>query len=364
MVMASVVVLAAAILVPTLISNLLYASRWHDIVMLTGTDDHVVGLRSDGTVVASGWNHRSQCEVADWEDVVQVAAGGYFTAGLKSDGTVVVASTKGGFTDVYKWTNVVSICADRNHLLALTEDDTCLAVEIGDDGADEVERFENVKSIYAVRKNNINASLALTYDGHLYLTGGWGEIAQEVEEMTGSEEGMLQVAEVYDVGTGLVIAGVDGSCYLLTLGKGQSFTLLEGWDSRDIVDAIGGSNTLEVLKNGIVKYVGTNTVMKETVAEWTDIVAMDGRWQHVLGLRDDGTVVAAGMNEYGQCEVEDWKDITQIFTLDDTSFGVKEDGSVVACGFDPYDMTYVTSKNPIELLQFWWSATTWDSMVN
>jgi alpha-tubulin suppressor-like RCC1 family protein len=50
-----------------------------------------VGVNSDGTVVAAGWNEYRQCDVSGWTDIVQVAAGMAHTVGLKSDGTVVAA---------------------------------------------------------------------------------------------------------------------------------------------------------------------------------------------------------------------------------------------------------------------------------
>ena len=49
---------------------------------------HTVGLKSDGTVVAVGYNDYVQCDAADWTDIVAVSAGWYHTVGLKSDGTV------------------------------------------------------------------------------------------------------------------------------------------------------------------------------------------------------------------------------------------------------------------------------------
>ena len=36
---------------------------------------HTVGLRADGTVLATGWNGAGQCDVRSWGDVVGVAAG-------------------------------------------------------------------------------------------------------------------------------------------------------------------------------------------------------------------------------------------------------------------------------------------------
>jgi len=59
-----------------------------------------VGLRSDGTVIAVGWNGYGQCNVGDWTDIVQVDAGYCHTVGLKSDGTVVAAGPE---IELAKW---------------------------------------------------------------------------------------------------------------------------------------------------------------------------------------------------------------------------------------------------------------------
>ena len=38
-------------------------------------DSHTMGLKSDGTVVAVGWNDNGQCDVSSWTGIQQVAAG-------------------------------------------------------------------------------------------------------------------------------------------------------------------------------------------------------------------------------------------------------------------------------------------------
>ena len=68
-------------------------------------DEHTVGLKSDGTVVAVGGNWDGQCDVEGWTDIVQVAGGDDHTVGLKSDGTVVaVGWNAAGQCDVGGWT--------------------------------------------------------------------------------------------------------------------------------------------------------------------------------------------------------------------------------------------------------------------
>jgi len=63
-----------------------------------------VGLKSDGIVVAVGWNGYGQCNVGNWTDIVQVTVGNYHTVGLKSDGTVVAVGDNGtGQCNVGSW---------------------------------------------------------------------------------------------------------------------------------------------------------------------------------------------------------------------------------------------------------------------
>jgi len=65
---------------------------------------HTVGLRSDGTVVAVGYNWDGQCNVGDWSGIVQVAAGLLHTVGLRSDGTAVVVGWNDyGQCNVHDW---------------------------------------------------------------------------------------------------------------------------------------------------------------------------------------------------------------------------------------------------------------------
>ncbi len=70
-------------------------------------DDHIVGLKSDGTVVAVGDNIDGQRNVSTWTDIVAVSAGYYHTVGLKADGTVVVVGYSGKVQiEVSEWSDI------------------------------------------------------------------------------------------------------------------------------------------------------------------------------------------------------------------------------------------------------------------
>ena len=72
--------------------------------------NHTVGLKADGTVVATGNNEFGQCNVGNWTDIVAISAGYNHTVGLKADGTVVATEYLGDYNsgqcDVEVWTDI------------------------------------------------------------------------------------------------------------------------------------------------------------------------------------------------------------------------------------------------------------------
>jgi hypothetical protein len=77
---------------------------------------HTVGLKSDGTVVAVGYNTSGQCNVNGWSDIIQASAGGFHTGGLKSDGTAVaVENNELGQYNVYD--RRLLFTEDEEHLI-------------------------------------------------------------------------------------------------------------------------------------------------------------------------------------------------------------------------------------------------------
>ena len=116
-------------------------SGWTDIVAVSSGWQHTVGLKSDGTVVATKLTDKDcdygQCNVSDWTDIVAVSAGNYYTVGLKSNGTVVaVGSNKGGRCGVGGWTNIVAVSAGFSHTVGLKSDGTVVVTKLADKNHD------------------------------------------------------------------------------------------------------------------------------------------------------------------------------------------------------------------------------------
>ena len=88
-------------------------SGWTDIVAADTAywGAHIVGLRSDGTVVATGReNYHNKIQVSDWTDIIEVYTTDKYTIGLRSDGTVVGTGMNiNGCLNVSGWTDIAAI---------------------------------------------------------------------------------------------------------------------------------------------------------------------------------------------------------------------------------------------------------------
>ena len=257
---------------------------------------HTVGLRSDGTVVAVGWNEYGQCEVGGWTDIVAVAAGDFHTVGLRSDGTVVaVGWNDDGRCEVGGWTDIVAVAAGRSHTVGLRSDGTVVAVGLNDDGQCEVSGWTDIVAVAAgyrhtvgLRSDGTVVAVGANYSGQCKV-GGWTDIVA-IAAGYRHTVGLRSDGRVVAVGW-----NDDGQCEV------------GGW--TDIVAvAAGGRHTVGLRSDGTVVAVGSNDNGRCEVGGWTDIVAVASCY-HTVGLRSDGTVVAVGLNDEGQCEVGGWTDI-------------------------------------------------------
>ncbi len=120
-------------------------SSWEDIIAISAGAVHTVGLKSDGTVVAVGYNDNGQCNVSGWKDIIAISAGRNYTVGLKSDGTVVAVGYNGyDQCNVSGWKDIIAISAGAGHTVGLKSDGTVVAVGLISDGGCNVSGWRNI----------------------------------------------------------------------------------------------------------------------------------------------------------------------------------------------------------------------------
>ncbi len=267
-----------------------------DIVAIAAGDEHLVGLKEDGTVVARGNNEYGQCAVGNWSDIVAISARGNQTVGLKKDGTVVATDDNYDRCDVEDWTDIVAISAGWYHTVGLKNDGTVVTTGHNNFGRCNVEDWTDIVSVSA----GLDYTCGLKKNGTVAVT----------EDKDSSE---------WD---------------------------LDDWDLGDWTDIVAISNgwqfALGLKKDGTVIAMGSDSCCD--VEDWTDIAEVFAGRKQSYGLKKDGTVVAIGNNEYSQCDVEGWTDIVEISVGKYQTFGLKKDGTVVATHYSYDDQNEVEER--------------------
>jgi Listeria/Bacterioides repeat len=212
-------------------------SDWTNITMISCGLNHSVGLKADGTVVAVGSNAAGECDVSSWKDIKMIAAGLDFTVGLKKDGTVVsTGANEHGQIDVQTWKNIEAISAGAYFIVALREDGTALAIG------------KNCSGILNVSGWHDLASVSASYDN-----------------IVGLEKN----------GTVLNTMKTDTSLFKNTKAIAASAGYVAGLNKDGTV--ITNNDTID-----------TST--------WKDIIAISAASDHLVGLKSDGTVLAVSAN--------------------------------------------------------------------
>lgn len=179
-----------------------YVSGWKDIVAVSAGQAHTVGLKSDGTVVATGWNEDGQCNISEWTDIVAISAGDMHTVGIKSDGTAVAKGWN--YFDqcrVYPWRNIAAVAAAEHHTVGLTTNGTVVAVGQNRFGECDVSGWSDIVAIAAGTRYTIG----LKSNGTVVATGensaGQIDAITEWEDVVAIYESMGRVFGVKTDGT-------------------------------------------------------------------------------------------------------------------------------------------------------------------
>ncbi len=110
----------------------------------------------------------------------------------------------------------------------------------------------------------------------------------------------------------------------------HDITTLESYGQRQF--AVDKDGHIVAVKNGgIIDKKNINNI-ENAVNNWQGVDFITRGILPIVGLLNDGRVVACGMNDYGQCNVNDWHDMVSISTGEIDTVGLRRDGSVLACG--------------------------------
>ena len=105
-------------------------SAWYDIAAIECGNNHVVGLKSDGTVIAAGSNNNGQCNVMGWNNVSKIYAHKNTTIAIKKDGTILATGEIKNYSELRKLKDVKEVfCNEYNEYYALLNDGTITAKE-------------------------------------------------------------------------------------------------------------------------------------------------------------------------------------------------------------------------------------------
>ena len=240
-----------------------YASLWSNIIAVSNSTGHLVGLKADGTVVACGSDSCGQCAVSEWTGIVAIATGYEHTIGLKSDGTVVATKFLG--TEDYhrdyrqsavsEWKDIVAIGAGKHYSVGLKSDGTVVV-----------------------------AGSLLGGDKYLY----WKDIVS----VAAGENNIMGVK-------------ADGTVVRNQLSEWE-LRDCEEW--QDIVFASYGAYHVVGLKaDGTVVAAGDNKTGQCEVSDWKNILAVFAGGRCTVGLKADGTIVYAGDIDEDASVISEWK---------------------------------------------------------
>lgn len=236
-------------------------SKWKNIIYISASSNHTIGLKSDHTVISAGDNTYGQRKVGSWKNIVAVSTGNYHTVGLKSNGTVVATAiiddnnekVDKGQSDVGDWTDIVAISAGSTHTVGLKSDGTVVAVGNDSYGQCEVSAWEHIIAISAGRFYTIG----LKADGTVLTTKKSdrrrGSRNHKIRKLKGAVA--ISTHEQFKVGL-----KENGSA--VAVGKNEN-SQCNISDISNIAEIVAGPNYTLLLKtDGTVEIVGDTVDIK------------------------------------------------------------------------------------------------------
>ena len=291
------------------------------------------------TRTRSGWVRAEYVTAGDelFQDVVQISAGDAGMLALHGDGTVTgvaheVSDERVFQSTIAAWRDIRQVAAGSYTYFAVGTDGRLHGFGNAD--------YEDWESVTGVSLLDVN-SVTVVYIGTKEKGGAYTSFKR-------SNPRLSEPSDIRGLAAGnwwLVILLEDGTAVFQ--GKrapSDCVDTMESWDNLIQVDVAHWYGPNEVARMDDASHAafaglhadGTVSVTPAEwfrgVEEWTDIKAISMAANVLLGLRQDGRVVAAGSNPYAQHGTDDWRDIVAISAARGYCVGLKNDGTLVWAG--------------------------------
>lgn len=288
---------------------------------------HAVGLRSDGTVIATGRNDWGQCNVSGWSGIKSVIAEGDVTYGLKFDGTVVATGEnwEKQCDGVKRWRDIVDIAAGFSYVVGLKSDGTVVATGNNDNGQCNVDDWHDIVQIATGGSHTVG----LKKDGTVVAAGNNNRYgACDVSDW----KNIVYIAAGFSITSGIC---ADGTTVATRRENDLLAKKIEKWknENKIIADSIpkGVCSMVGICKDGTVFSAGVDA-RKFSTSAWRDIIDVFLQDDYIIGLKSDGTTVSTGCDNVEPKKIDKWTNLVMVTGNDKMSVGLLNDGTVVTAG--------------------------------
>ena len=308
-------------------------SDWRDITAISSNNlSEVVGLKSDGTLVAEGWNKNASTSIADWTNIVAIDTSLYHIVGITVDGNVKIATIDDSDTGInytsydvinwsyldesYHWSDIVDVECTYRNLIGIKSNGTVVITGMwtGTDRDYANGRTSNFFNSVSMWENIVNAELGtdrvigLTDDGQILLSRNFEYMYanKEIDSFSDNEIVQVELLDDYRV-LGLK---KDGTIVHNPFSNSEEF---DDWGGiiklvTIEVDFYSDKIVVGIRYDGTVAlYSEKNAEFYKAVENWTDIVDVVVCDSMIVGLKADGTIVTT--DEELNNIVQSWTDI-------------------------------------------------------
>lgn len=285
-----------------------------------------------------------------WDKVSEkttVDAGSNHTVALTTSGTVL-ATGDNSFRqcNVSDWTDIVSVAAGDNHTVGLKSDGTVVAIGNNESEQCDVEKWTDIVAIDA----GGNITVGLKSDGTIVYCGSTALM---------SDLYIMDFVVDFSVGKDTVIfskadnsiVGVSGNI-LAYCGEAD----VEEWtDIKDV--SVGYQHSIGLKNDGTLiatefknRYEGWVKYYNQCEVDGVgNVVAISAGRYHTAVVFSNGKAGAVGLNSKGQCEVSGLSNLIDVSAGNSHTVYLRKDGTLVAVGDNTYGQCDVSNMKNIKL---------------